>query len=222
MKRRRWRSLLEAKFESYAPKTKVVIFRRICSIFRTSVVPMFGLRWHTVCTVCRRGPRGWGQCTGTGPVRFVHRVQLHGNPQHPQHPQHPRHPQHPQHQQHQHSVTMLAQDCHKNEVCVQSWLNVSSSFRPSLNGTMCHQESTSRQQCPTLHQRPPGSTRSLRMSTWRQHQQFHLLHQHLRGTTLRVHQQITPHLLLPWITRTSSLRRLCSRRGIHCTGTSTS
>ena len=133
--------------------------------------------------------------------RFVHSARLHGPSGVDIHPVVPSPSRNQQHQQHQHSVTVLAQDCHTNEVFVQSWLNVSSSFRPSRNEMMCHQESTLRQQCPTLHQRPPGSTRSFRMSTWRQHQQFHLLHQHLRGTTLGLHQQITPHLLLPWITR---------------------
>ena len=59
MKRRRWRSPIEAKFKGYVPKTKVAIFRGILDgIFALLSAHFSGPRWHTVFTVCCCGPSG--------------------------------------------------------------------------------------------------------------------------------------------------------------------
>ena len=77
MKRRRWRSLVESEVRELRAEDKGGHFSpHFAAFFRTSVVPIIGPRWHTVFTVCRRGPRGWGQCTGTGPSD-LHTVYAH-------------------------------------------------------------------------------------------------------------------------------------------------
>ena len=70
----------------------------------------------------------FGQSNPLDCRRVVHSARLHGPSGVDIHPVVPSPSQNQQHQQHQHSATMLAQDCHTNEVCVQSWLNVSFLF----------------------------------------------------------------------------------------------